>query len=96
MADDFKALIEEQKLTNQLLLTDQNTRLEYDRQQALKEDAEREAAEKAAKETQEEQKKTRSLLNRLTFGMLGTGGSAKKLSTKILTSGFLSAIRVLS
>ena len=71
----FQELIDEQKLTNRLLMTDQERTMDDARALANEESAEREAAEKEREKSEE---KTRSLLNRLTLGMLGTGGSKKK------------------
>ena len=74
----FQELIAEQQKTNQLLLLDHDKRLEYDRQQALKEDAERDEAAKAAAQSQKNDKKTRSILNIISLGLLGRGGGKKR------------------
>ena len=67
----FQELITQQKKTNQLLMTDHERMIE----EAY---VENEAREAAAQEQLNSEEKTRSLLNILTLGMLGTGGAAKK------------------
>ena len=67
----FQELITQQKKTNQLLMTDHERMIE----EAY---AENEARDAAAQEQLNSEEKTRSLLNRLTLGMLGTAGAAQK------------------